>query len=149
MRRFTGASQGTDANNPNARRHTAAAPAVSMLLQARPPYAELKDAPTAAILDALRQLREADGQHKKITAFVRFLQDVRGEERSGFLYETLVKANGCTTGSADHVRELLREMRNGNREGLSSATYHAALRVCKAENTHSLEALGAGCDILF
>ncbi len=99
------------------------------LLQAKPPYRELQGATATTIVEALRQLRETDGQHAKMMALVGQLCDVHGQGGTAFVYETLVKANCCIEGSADQVRELLKEMRQADREGLSSATYHAALRV--------------------
>jgi len=112
------------------RKHGVKSPDSSPPHVARAPHlAALAAASPETLHEALREFRESDGNHRKIMAYVQQLLKCSGGEKTPFIYETLVKANCCTKGSADSVRELLKEMRNANRGGLSSATYHAALRV--------------------
>jgi len=92
------------------------------------PFPELAAAETSDIYEALRELRERDGNLDKILAFVTYLIKDRGESQSPFIYETLVKANCDKNGSAGTVRKLLAEMQTDGVEG-TPAFYHGALRV--------------------
>lgn len=98
------------------------------LVASKEPFSELAQAETADIYNALRELREREGNLKKILAFVAYLVKDRGEEQSVFVYETLLKANCNKDGSADTVRKLLAEMEAAGIEG-TPAVYHSALRV--------------------
>lgn len=81
------------------------------------------------IYEALRKLRTlGNPKYRRTTsALVRHLL-ATGTAPDTFLYETLLMAHAATDGSADAVKELLREMRQ-KKLPWSSTAYHAALQV--------------------
>lgn len=81
------------------------------------------------IYEALRKLRTlGNPKYRRTTsALVRHLL-ATGTAPDTFLYETLLMAHAATDGSADVVKELLREMRQ-KKLPWSSTAYHAALQV--------------------
>lgn len=90
---------------------------------------DLPRATTEEIYETLRKLRTMGRPtHRRTTsALVKHLL-ATGTAPDTFLYETLLMAHAATDGSADAVKELLREMRH-NKLPWSSTAYHAALQV--------------------
>jgi hypothetical protein len=83
------------------------------------------------IYEALRHLQDHDDKHRKLHAFAKYLIEVRGEKPNHAIYEALIAANRDISGSADDVRDLLREMRNSGLEA-SANMYETTLLVGKA-----------------
>ncbi|TPX10500.1 uncharacterized protein E0L32_008550 [Thyridium curvatum] len=101
----------------------------SPLLKAKDRQSEthaLRSTPVPIIYDALRELQELPGSARRINRFVKHLIEERGEKPSLRTYELLLRANAAVRGSADDVRELLKQMRENGVDG-SSSVYHAAL----------------------
>lgn len=90
---------------------------------------DIPRATTEEIYETLRNLRTSGRpKHRRITsALVKHLL-ATGTAPDTFLYETLLMAHAATDGSADAVKELLREMRH-KKLPWSSTAYHAALQV--------------------
>lgn len=90
---------------------------------------DIPRATTEEIYEALRKLRTlGKPKHRRTTsALVKHLL-ANGTAPDTFLYETLLMAHAATDGSADAVKELLREMRD-KKLPWSSTAYHAALQV--------------------
>ncbi|KAJ9138826.1 Pentatricopeptide repeat domain-containing protein [Pleurostoma richardsiae] len=109
------------------------APNVSLLARTAPPYKELKSATTAMIYESLREFcsgirgtAECRSAAERVAVFIKHLIEDRGEEPNTLMYEALVLANADTQGSAEAVKELLKEMRD-TRMQWSSSVYHYAL----------------------
>lgn len=90
---------------------------------------DIPRATTEEIYEALRKLRnrEKPKYRRTTSTLVKHLL-ATGTAPDTFLYETLLMAHAATDGSADAIKELLREMRH-NRLPWSSTAYHAALQV--------------------
>lgn len=90
---------------------------------------DIPRATTEEIYEALRKLRTlGKPKYRRTTsALVKHLLANRTVPDT-FLYETLLMAHAATDGSADAVKELLREMRD-KKLPWSSTAYHAALQV--------------------
>lgn len=90
---------------------------------------DIPRATTEEIYETLRKLRTLGRpKHRRATsALVKHLL-ATGTAPDTFLYETLLMAHAATDGSADAVKELLREMRH-KKLPWSSTAYHAALQV--------------------
>lgn len=90
---------------------------------------DIPRATTEETYETLRKLRNSGRpKHRRTTsALVQHLL-ATGTAPDTFLYETLLTAHAATDGSADAVKELLREMRN-KKLPWSSTAYHAALQV--------------------
>lgn len=102
---------------------------------------DIPRATTKQIYEALRKLRTlGKPKYRRATAaLVRHLP-ASGEAPDTFIYETLLMAHAATDGSADAVKELLREMRH-KKLPWSSTAYHAALQVRTAQP----DAAGSPC----
>lgn len=92
-------------------------------------HEDIPRATTEEIYEALRKLRTKGRptDRRTTSALVKHLL-ATGTAPDTFLYETLLMAHAATDGSADAVKELLREMRH-NKLPWSSTAYHAALQV--------------------
>lgn len=90
---------------------------------------DIPRATTEQIYETLRKLRTSGKPkyRKSTAALVRHLL-ASGEAPDTFIYETLLLAHAAIDGSADTVKELLREMRH-KKLPWSSTAYHAALQV--------------------
>lgn len=102
---------------------------------------DIPRATTEQIYETLRKLRTSGKPkyRRSTAALVRHLL-ASGEAPDTFIYETLLLAHAATDGSADAVKELLREMRH-KKLPWSSTAYHAALQVLTAQP----EAAGSSC----
>ncbi|KAK3323456.1 hypothetical protein B0T19DRAFT_426060 [Cercophora scortea] len=89
---------------------------------------QLKLASTPVIYETLRELRNHQGQGKKIRQFVQYLIKDRHEKPNIFLYEALITANWDVLGSADELERILNALGQDGIEP-SPSLYHSALRL--------------------
>ena len=90
---------------------------------------DIARATTEQIYETLRYLRTLGRpKHRRTTATLVKHLLASGTAPDTFIYETLLMAHAATDGSADAVKELLREMRH-KKLPWSSTAYHAALQV--------------------
>ncbi|KAK3688555.1 hypothetical protein B0T22DRAFT_157301 [Podospora appendiculata] len=99
---------------------------VSDLVQGGLP--QLRLASTPVIYETLRELRNHQGQGKKIRQFVQYLIKDRCEKPNIFLYEALITANWDVLGSADELERILDALAEDGIEP-SQSLYHSALRL--------------------
>ncbi|KAK7721172.1 hypothetical protein SLS64_001467 [Diaporthe eres] len=101
---------------------------VKRLIWGKRLHEDMPRATTEDIYEALRKLRtkERPRDRRTTSALVKHLL-ATGTAPDTFLYETLLMAHAATDGSADAVKELLREMRH-KKLPWSSTAYHAALQ---------------------
>lgn len=90
---------------------------------------DIPRATTEQIYETLRKLRTfGRPKHRRTTAALVKHLLTSGTAPDTFIYETLLMAHAAPDGSADAVKELLREMRH-KKLPWSSTAYHAALQV--------------------
>lgn len=102
---------------------------VQRLILGKQLYEDMARATSEEIYEALRKTRGSGRpRHRRTTAALVKHLLASGTAPNTFIYETLLMAHAAIDGSADTVKELLREMRQ-QKLPWSSTAYHAALQV--------------------
>ena len=115
------------AQNHEVDRYSASSNPVACLVNALPPYRQLRSATTADIYEALSRLSKRPTAAHQIAEYIYYLVKTRGEPPSTELYEYLLRAHSSTSGSLDTVLPLLQEMRTTQIQW-SATIYHYILR---------------------